>query len=169
MTSVKTKILVCFFSLDGNTRQIAKAIQQKLDADILELKLKNPMNTKGFLKYFMGGMQVLFRSRPPLLPLEKDLRNYQLIFFGTPVWGGNYVPAFRTLLSSIDLKKKRIAFFACCGGQSGKTFINFKKALDGNEFLGEIEFKDPLKQDQAGSREKVKHWAQEVLGKSKSS
>ncbi|NLJ49750.1 MAG: flavodoxin family protein [Candidatus Atribacteria bacterium] len=161
------KTLVCYYSLDGNTRHIAKAIQQKIDAEGLELRIKSPYKYKGFLKYFIGGMQVIFRSRPPLFPLGKDFRDYQLIIFGTPVWAGNYVPAFRTLFPSIELKKKKIAFFACCGGKVGKTFDNLKKALKGNEFLGEIEFQEPLKNDPNGTKEKAQRWAQEILGKIK--
>ena len=168
MTSSKMKILVCYYSLDGNTRHIAKVIQQKTDADLLELRLKNPLKMKGFLRYFLGGMQVLFRSRPLLLPLGKNFRDYQLIFFGTPVWAGSYAPAFRTLFQSNEIKKKKIALFACCGGKAAKTFDHFKKALKGNEFLGEIEFKEPLKNDPNGAKEKAQRWAQEILGKVKS-
>jgi flavodoxin len=168
MASTKIKTLVCFYSLDGNTRHIAKAIQQKIDADLLELRIKSPYKYKGFLKYFVGGMQVIFRSRPPLLPLGKDLRDYHLIYFGTPVWAGSYAPAFRTLFTTTELKKKKIAFFACCGGKAGKTFDNFKKVLKGNQFLGEIEFQEPLKNDPNGAKEKAQRWAQEILGKAKS-
>lgn len=168
MASNRIKTLVCYYSLDGNTRHIAKAIQQKIDTEILELRMKNPIKYKSFLKYFIGGMQVVFRSRPPLLPLGKDLRDYHLIIFGTPVWAGNYVPAFRTLFTSNELKKKKIAFFACCGGKVGRTFDNFKKILKGNEFLGEIEFQEPLKNDPNGAKEKAQRWAQEILGKAKS-
>ncbi|HAX98170.1 MAG TPA: flavodoxin [Candidatus Atribacteria bacterium] len=168
MASTRIKTLVCYYTLEGNSRHIAKAIQQKLDADILELRIKSPYKYKGFLKYFIGGMQVILRSRPPLLPLGKDFRDYQLIIFGTPVWAGSYAPAFRTLFSSIELKKKKIAFFACCGGKAGKTFSNFKKVLKGNQFLGEIEFQEPLKNDPNGAKEKAQLWAQEMLGKAKS-
>jgi len=66
------------------------------------------------------------------------------------------------------LKKKKIAFFACCGGRSGKTFIQFKKALKGNEFAGEIEFREPLKKDPVESKEKAQKWAQDILNKAKS-
>ena len=169
MTSVKVKTLVVFYSLDGNTRSIAKTIQQKLDADILELRLKKPINPKSFFKYFWGGFQVISRSRPQLLPLDKDPRDYQLIFIGTPVWAGNYVSAFRTFLSSVEIKRKKIALFCCCGGQNGKTIDRLKKALPGNEFLGEMTFINPLKKDSKGSKEKVQLWAQDMMGKTKSS
>jgi hypothetical protein len=52
MASTKIKTLVCFYSLDGNTRHIAKAIQQKVDADLLELRIKSPYKYKGFFKIF---------------------------------------------------------------------------------------------------------------------
>jgi len=169
MTSVKVKTLVVFYSLDGNTRSIAKTIQQKLDADIVELRLKKPINQKSFLKYFLGGMQVVFRSRPQLLPMGKDPRDYQLIFIGTPVWAGNFVPAFSTFFSSVELKKKKIALFCCCAGQNGKTIDRLKKALPGNEFLGEMVFKNPLKNDPEGNKEKAQRWAQDMMGKTKSS
>jgi flavodoxin len=52
MASTKIKTLVCFYSLDGNTRHIAKAIQQKVDADLLELRIKSPYKYKGF--FYIG-------------------------------------------------------------------------------------------------------------------
>ena len=47
--------IVIFYSYEGNTRFIANTISKEIYADILELKPKKDMNSKGFMKYVWGG------------------------------------------------------------------------------------------------------------------
>ena len=46
------KKIVIFYSLEGNTTFVAKAISEAIDADILELKPKKDLNPKSFLRFF---------------------------------------------------------------------------------------------------------------------
>jgi len=54
---------------------------------------------------------------------------------------------------------KKIGLFGCYGGQEGKIFINYRKQLEGNEIIGEIGFKDPLKHGKKESELRAKEWA----------
>lgn len=44
------KKLVVFYSFEGNTKFLAEAIANEIKADILELKPKKEIKTKGFFK-----------------------------------------------------------------------------------------------------------------------
>ena len=58
------KILVIYYSFEGNTEFIAQAMARHAGADILKLEPQNEQRHKGFMKYIWGGKQVFFV--PPL-------------------------------------------------------------------------------------------------------
>ena len=155
------KALVVYYSFEGNTRFIAEAIAQEIQADILELKVKNDIKTKGFMKFFWGGKQVLQKQTPELLPLAKDPSEYKLILVGTPVWAFTFAPALRTFFKDIKLKDKKIALFCIHEGSPSKTFEDMKKELEGNDIISENDFADVLKNPQQNSLD-AKLWAGKI-------
>jgi flavodoxin len=159
------KILVVYYSLEGNTKFIAEGIKDSINADILEIKLKKELNPKGFSRFIFGGKQVVFKECPELVPLEKNVEDYDVIFLGSPVWAGTFASAFNTFFSQVKIENKKVALFCCYGGQSGKTFDNFKKHLDKNAIIGEIGFKDPLKHDKQSNQNKINQWAKDIISK----
>jgi len=157
------KILVVFYSLDGNTRFIAENIAKVTGADLLELKPVKAISGKSFMKYFWGGRQVVLKQKPELLPLEKDPKDYDLLFIGSPVWAYTFTPPLRTFFSKYNIKEKKIALFCCHGGDPKNTLINMAEALTGNEIIGKIDFLEPLKHLTDNSAEKVKNWAKDLV------
>ena len=74
------KNLVIFYSLEGNTRLMAETIAKEVNADILELIPKKKYADSGFKKFFWGGISVLFKDKPELMPISKDVEKYDNIF-----------------------------------------------------------------------------------------
>lgn len=158
------KKLVIFYSFEGNTKFIAEGISEIIGADLLELKPKKDVESKGFMKYFWGGKQVITGKKPELLPIDKKPEDYDLILIGTPIWASRYTPAINTFLDTAQINGKKIAFFCChAGGGNGKAFKMLKEQLKGNEVLGEIEFKDPLKKGKEEAKEQLKEWIERIL------
>ncbi len=150
--------LIIFYSLSGNTKFIAEVIAKAINADILELKTEN------FMKYFWGGKKVMMKEKPKLMPLDKNPVDYDIIFIGTPVWAWDYTPPLHSFFSQVKLNGKKIALFCTNGGQRGKTFENIKKKLKNNEFIGEIDFFEPLlKNNKEECAEKIKQWAIQLV------
>lgn len=163
MSEQSLKVLIVYYSLEGNTKLIGQSIANAVNADIFELETKKEIKSQGFMKYFWGGKQVMMKEQPELLPFNKDIENYDILFLGTPVWAWNYAPAFNTFFSKTKLKNKKIALFCCHGGQKGKTFANMKKALEGNQIIGEIDFLEPLKKNRKNSIKVAKEWAEKII------
>lgn len=157
------KKIVIFYSLEGNTKLIAENIAQTIGADILELKPKEDLKSKGIMKYIWGGKAARMHEQPKLTPLNKDVDTYDILFIGTPVWAWTYAPALNTFFSTHLLSNKKIALFCCHGGGKGKTFNHMKEALKDNQILGEIDFQDPLKNNTDENIEKVKKWAKNIM------
>jgi flavodoxin len=132
------RALVVYFSLDGSTRFIAENLAQAIQADLEELKPDLKLPTGNFAKHFWGGRMVIFREKPVLAPLVKNISDYDLIIIGTPVWMMNFSPPVRTFLHQNKFSGKKVALFCCCDGMAGKTIENMKKELAGNEFIGDL-------------------------------
>lgn len=156
------RIIVVYYSFEGNTKLIAESIAKEIDSDILNLEVVKPISNDK-TKYIAGGKQVILKEKPKLIPYEFKAENYDVLFVGTPVWAWNYAPALRTFFEENSIKNKKIALFSCNGGSNGKTFENMKKALKGNEFLGEIEFLEPLNTKREESIELAKSWMRRMI------
>jgi len=158
------KILVVYYSLDGNTKLIAEAVAEAAQADTMELVLKNKKIKAGsFMKYFWGGRQVMMKEKPELEPLEKDPADYDIIFIGTPVWAWNFTPAISSFISSTKISDKKIALFCCHGGGMKNTFDNLAEALADNQIIGKIDFKEPLKNGPQECVKMVKDWTVKII------
>ena len=153
------RALVVFYSLEGNTKFISETINEELNGDIVEIKPLKQIPTGGFRKDLWGGKQVMFKDKPDIEPISADLSKYDLIVLGTPVWASRFASVFNTFLEKHKIENKKIALFCCHGGgKEGKTFVDFKEKLKGNDFVGEIAFEDPLKKDKEDSLLKAKQW-----------
>lgn len=155
------KKLVIFYSLTGNTRFVAGAISRAIDAETLELQTAEEPGSRGFMRYFWGGRQVMMKEEPALLPLDKDPSEYDLLIIGTPVWAFTYAPALASFFSKTKLQGKKIALFCCSHGGKGGTLEKMKARLEGNEFVGQIGFVEPLRGKEKNA-EKAKAWAQRM-------
>ncbi len=68
-------------------------IAETIGAEILELKVDREPPSKGFMKFFWGGRQVMTKEVPSLLPFSEHPEDYDILFIGTPVWAFSYTPA----------------------------------------------------------------------------
>jgi flavodoxin len=157
------KILIVYYSFEGNCKFVAEEISKNLNAEILELKPKTDLKAKGVLKYVFGGKQAVTNEKPELFPLEKDIDSYDFIFLGTPVRAWNYAPALKTFFSKYKIKEKKVALFCCSGGGIGKTLENMKKELCESEIMGEMEFRNPLKQTKHNVGAEIGKWVDNIM------
>ena len=141
MNTKNKKALVIYYSLEGNTEIIAKKIAATVKSDILFLKPKKEMKSKGFMKFVWGGRQVMLKKEPELLPFEKNPEDYDILIIGTPVWMATFTPPLRSFFKSIDLKSKKAVLFCTHDGGPGKTIENMSKMLgDDANILSTMEF-----------------------------
>lgn len=157
------KTLVVFYSLEGNSEFIAGAIAKQLQADIVKLETVKPFPKEGFGKFFKGGMSVVFKSKPKLANENIDISGYDNIVIGTPVWAGGFSSPVNTFINNYKFAGKKVALFLTSGGPDvEKCYAKMKKALDGNEFVGEIDFIEPIKTGKDEAAKKAEQWAESL-------
>lgn len=95
---MESKILVVYYSLEGNTKLIAETISNEVSADILEVKPKKDIEPHSKIKYLIGGKQAITKEKPELVHYDVNIENYEILFIGTPVWAWTFAPAIRSFL-----------------------------------------------------------------------
>jgi flavodoxin len=115
------KAIVLYYSYSGNTKKVAnflnERLSEKFQTQTVELKPSDES------KSFLG--QCIRAFRKAEARLEKgcptDLREYDLVCFGTPVWAFGMAPALRAYLNMVKgLDAKKIVLFATYGSGVGK-------------------------------------------------
>ncbi|OHD54568.1 MAG: hypothetical protein A2Y33_03440 [Spirochaetes bacterium GWF1_51_8] len=160
---MKTKILVVYYSHDGNTRMIAETVANELGADIDEIAPVHDINSRGFFKYFLGGAMAAMKMKPKLGPAAHDPSGYDRVILGTPVWNSTMAPPMRAYLVQNRLKIKMAGLFCCFAGAVKNTFAEMKTMLDGCIVTGEAGFLEPLVRNEAESSAAAREWARGLL------
>ena len=94
---------------------------------------------------------------PALQPYEFNIKEYDRIIFGTPVWASTFVPPLRTFIKeNLDIKDKKIAVFICfSGGGADKAIDKMKKCIGIENFEAELVLIDPKDKGEVEDEEKI--------------
>jgi hypothetical protein len=112
---------VVYYSHYGNTAYVAdkflNALSKKGETDIAQLEYG--VSRQSLLKRFFFR---LFPSLVDLAPLPFDLKDYEVLCLGIPVWGGRpSAPVAKYLHLCKDLSKKKIICFYIYGIKTSAT------------------------------------------------
>lgn len=158
-----SKILVVYYTFEGSTKSIAECIAKHLNADLLEIKPVKELKSKGFSKYIWGGYQVVMGKKPEIMPLNKNLKDYDIVLVGTPIWAGTYAPPIKTLLEENYIKGKKIAYFYGHEGGHRRAIDKAKVVIEkNNTFIGAKDFLNPKKNLDKCSKD-AKSWAEQLI------
>lgn len=117
------KKAVVFYSLSGNTQAAAKEIAEGIDADLIELKLVKPFPTEKSKQLALGGMQAMFGMKPAIQELSKNIKEYDVLILGTPIWAGTIAAPVHSFLNKYQVLDKIVAVFTFSGGGDNKRCI----------------------------------------------
>ena len=113
-----SKALVLYYSQGGTTKAVAEAIQTAIGADIEEIVPVDPYDPDFNATIARGQKEMSEGKFPELQPLKADVRDYDVIFIGYPVWFGTYANPIETLLQTVDFSGKTVVPF-CTFGSGG--------------------------------------------------
>lgn len=115
------KILIVYFSPTGTTKKVAEDISDILQSDIYEITATDPYTTED-LEYYTNGRadqeQNDFFIRPKISGNIENMKDYDTIILGYPIWHGQAPRIIYTFLESYDFSGKTIIPF-CTSHSSG--------------------------------------------------
>lgn len=160
------KIIVIYYTLEGNTKYAAETLAKILDTDLLELKPVKPIKSLGFSKYIWGGKQVVMNEKPKLKPYKYDPDQYELTILASPIWASHFAPVFTTFLNENKIRGK-IALLGCNdGGGCTKAFNILEEQLKDNNIENKIietlDLMTPLK-DKVITNDKIIEFSKKLI------
>ena len=118
----KKKVLVVFFSATGNTKQTAQKLARIVEADLCEIVPAQPYISADLDwndKRSRSSVEMTNpQSRPAIKSISIDIKKYDCIFLGYPIWWDLAPRAVNTFIESNELTGKTVVPFATSGGSS---------------------------------------------------
>lgn len=127
------KKLVAYFSASGVTKAVAERLAKAAEADLFEIKPAVPY-TRSDLDWTnkQSRSSVEMRnpdSRPAIAELFPDMKDYDVVFIGFPIWWYVAPTIISTFVESYDFSGKTLVPFATSGGSGMGNSVEALKAL----------------------------------------
>jgi len=105
------KIGIVYYSRTGSTRYVAKLLEEKIknkkvDVDLIEIE---HVNKPGFFK---AGKTSVKQLELPIKNTNFDMKEYDFIVTGTPIWAGRPAPFVKTFMNKAEnINSKNASIF----------------------------------------------------------
>lgn len=138
------KVLIVYFSATGTTKSAAKKIKKATGGTLYQINPAKPY-TSADISYDNDNNRANTEQRdgsvrPEIKGKVKNMKQYDVIFIGYPIWMKKEPMIIRTFLESYDLKGKRVVPFCTSAGDgiSGsmkgiKTFAKGAEVVKGKD------------------------------------
>lgn len=115
------KCIFIYYSLTGNGDAVAKYLKEK-NIDIRKVTPKKELPKSFVLRILTGGFLAGKGHKDKLVNFNSDIRDYDEVIIGSPIWNGRLSCPINTVLDEIDLTNKKITFILYSGsGGAPKT------------------------------------------------
>lgn len=136
------KIGIIYYSRTGNTKKVAKLLEEKIKKEKIEAELVEIKHTKkpGFFK---AGYAAIKQKELPIINTDFCLKKYDLFLVGSPTWAGRPTPYIKSYFNKVEnIKGKKAGIFFTCAGsvenaRTGKIIKEYLKTK-GVETYNEI-------------------------------
>jgi flavodoxin len=123
------KSLVVYYSFTGKTRLVAQAIAEALNATPVEIEEKRPIPFP--FVYLSGGFRAFTNRGSRIKPVDIDVKQYERIFIGSPMWAYRPAPAINSFIYQSDFEGRSvIPFFTMGGDDSEKALGNITAKIE---------------------------------------
>jgi flavodoxin len=157
---VTKKILVAYFSHSGNTREIANQIHKSAGGDIFEIQSVKPYPYDYDAVVEQARQELDSDFKPALKTKMENIKPYDLVFIGYPVWCSTVPAPVRTFLSEYDFSGKTIVPFCTHEGSGlGRSVTNISKLCPKSTLLDGVAI---WGSDVKTAQSKVVEWLQKI-------
>ncbi|MBR3198833.1 MAG: NAD(P)H-dependent oxidoreductase [Bacilli bacterium] len=115
------KKIFIYYSLSGNGDFVASYLKEK-GFDIRKVISSDKMPQNTFLRIMTGGFLAGIGHKSKLINFDNDIRDYDEIIIGSPIWNGRLSCPINSVLDNLDLNNKRLTFILYSGsGEAPKV------------------------------------------------
>jgi len=117
-----SKVLITYFSASGTTKSLSQELATATGADLFEIEGAQPYTAEDVN---LGNREArAFKEmadkamRPELKESPKNLKKYDVVFIGFPIWGDAAPNIINTFIEQNDLKGKTVIIFSTSGSSN---------------------------------------------------
>ena len=123
------KSLVVYYSLTGKTKLAAQAIAEVLNAPLVEIQEKRPIPMP--FVYLSGSFAAFTNRGRKINPIDVDLKQYDRVFIGSPMWAYRPPPAVNSFIYQTDFEGRTVIPFFTMGGDNAEgALANIKAKIE---------------------------------------
>lgn len=155
-SSSEKDVLIVYFSQTGTTKKIAQRIQKLTGGDLLRIRPKKKYTSDYDKLTQVAQKELRNNTRPKVTTGAKNIKSYDVIYVGYPIWWGTTPRVVNTFLEKYNLSGKTVIPFCTSGGSD----------IDGS--LADLEdsckgavFKEGYTAD-SGSTAEIQRWLTEI-------
>ena len=115
-----SKVLVAYFSASGVTKKVATRLAEEIGAELFEIVPETPYTAEDLNwqdKNSRSSIEMKdTNSRPAIGSKIADIRLYDVIYVGFPVWWYREPSIIDTFMETYDFSGKKVVPFATSGG-----------------------------------------------------
>jgi flavodoxin len=115
------KSLVVYYSLTGKTKLVAQVIAEALHATLVQIEERRPISFP--FVYLSGGFAAFTNRGRKINPIDVDLKQYERIFIGSPMWAYRPTPAVNSFIYQTNFEGRTVIPFFTMGGDSSETAV----------------------------------------------
>ncbi|MBE0431665.1 MAG: hypothetical protein IBX67_07545 [Dehalococcoidia bacterium] len=124
------KSLVVCYSVSGKTRLVSRVIAEALNTKVVEIKETKTRRGR-FSLYVIGSFGALTNKGSKIKPLDLNLKQYDRIFLGSPIWASRPAPAVNSFIYQTDFDDRSvIPFFTMGGDNADKALANVRAKIE---------------------------------------
>jgi flavodoxin len=157
---ITKKILVTYFSHSGNTREIASQIHKSVGGDIFEIQAVKPYPHDYDAVVKQAKQELDSGYKTALKTKLENIKSYDLVFIGYPIWRGTFPAPVRTFLSEYDSSGKTIVPFCTHEGSGlGRSATDISKLCPKSTLLDGVAIRG---RDVKTAQNKVSEWLRKI-------
>jgi flavodoxin len=123
------KSLVVYYSLTDKTKLVAQVIAEALNSTLVEIEERRPIPIP--FVYLSGGFAAITNRGTKINPINVDLKQYDRIFIGSPIWASRPTPAINSFIYQTNFEGRSvIPFFTMGGDTSANALANITAKIE---------------------------------------
>ena len=129
------KKLFIYYSLTNNGDAVAKVLKEK-GYEIRKVVTKHKYPKNKFLMIMEGGYKATFNKKDKLLDFDNNIKNYDKVVIGSPIWSDRLSAPINRVLDLVDLNDKEVEFILySASGKAEHAKELIKKKYGINAFI----------------------------------
>lgn len=130
------KVLIAYYSVSGNTEEVAKKVQEEIGGDLFKIETVDVYPEEYKELVAQAKKEINDGYRPKLKSQVENMAQYDTVFIGSPNWWGTIAPAVSTFIESNNLEGKKVIPIITHGsGGVQNTIKDMKEQCKGCNFV----------------------------------